>query len=50
MDRATCLGGTEVYVESGYWRKNANSTHISECMHEEACKGGLVTENEHPVE
>ena len=29
MDRATCLGGTEVYIEDKYWREDMNSSQVA---------------------
>ncbi|CAI2369157.1 unnamed protein product [Moneuplotes crassus] len=39
---ADCLGGNQVYVKSGYWRRFQNSTKIVECIVEEACEGGFL--------
>ena len=49
MDDASCLGGTEIDVNDGYWRKSQNSTTIVRCINDEACKGGYAPENQYPV-
>ncbi|CAI2368076.1 unnamed protein product [Moneuplotes crassus] len=56
---ADCLGGNQVSVKSGYWRRFQNSTKIVECIVEEACEGGFLdveddnqtynSKNIHPV-
>ena len=49
MGNANCLGGLEVYVDDGYWRKSTNSTSMIECLRDKSCKGGYHPENQHPV-
>ncbi|CAI2360413.1 unnamed protein product [Moneuplotes crassus] len=56
---ADCLGGNQVSVKSGHWRRSKNSTKIVECIVKEACQGGFVdvtkdnqtsnSKNIHPV-
>ena len=50
MNNAECLGGTEVFLDKGYWRISKNTTKTYECLVEDACKGGYVEDSEHPVE
>ncbi|CAI2371351.1 unnamed protein product [Moneuplotes crassus] len=50
MDHATCLGGTEIYVDNGFWRKTPNSTEIIKCPREDSCLGKYVPGIEEPTE
>ena len=50
MSHASCLGGTQIYVDKGYWRSTMNSTKIIECIRADACFGGYKPQNEYPVE
>ncbi|CAI2364411.1 unnamed protein product [Moneuplotes crassus] len=36
---AECLGGAQIFLRPGYWRRYHNSTKIVECIDKEACKG-----------
>ena len=49
MDNAVCLGGTEINVFEGFWRRTANSTKVIECPSEKACLGGFVDKELFPV-
>ncbi|CAI2362506.1 unnamed protein product [Moneuplotes crassus] len=42
---ADCLGGTQISVRSGYWRRFQNSSKIVECIFKDACIGGFIDEN-----
>ncbi|CAI2361394.1 unnamed protein product [Moneuplotes crassus] len=50
FDKGNCLGGIEVYLEEGYWRKTLNSTSVTKCLRKKSCKGGFSESNEHPIE
>ena len=50
MTNASCLGGKEIHVEKGYWRRSMNSTSMIECIREDSCLGGYKPNNTHPVE
>ncbi|CAI2360059.1 unnamed protein product [Moneuplotes crassus] len=50
FDKGNCLGGIEVYLEEGYWRRTLNSTSITKCLRKKSCKGGFSEVNEHPIE
>ena len=49
MDNAICLGGKQIHVDKGYWRKDGNSTEPFPCFNEDACLGGYSATNSHPV-
>ncbi|CAI2365727.1 unnamed protein product [Moneuplotes crassus] len=36
---AECLGGSEIYLRSGYWRRFHHSTKIAQCVNKDACEG-----------
>lgn len=50
MKHATCLGGTQINVDQGYWRFTQNSSVIIEWPNTSGCIGGYKPENEYPVE
>ncbi|CAI2361155.1 unnamed protein product [Moneuplotes crassus] len=37
---ADCLGGNQVSLKPGYWRRYQNSTKVVECIFRDACPGG----------
>jgi hypothetical protein len=39
-----------ISLNKGYWRIDPNSTDIMECPNADACLGGFVPEDEHPVQ
>ena len=43
MNNAVCEGDNVISVNSGYWRKNINSTLIVEWPNKDACAGGYNT-------
>ncbi|CAI2379704.1 unnamed protein product [Moneuplotes crassus] len=49
MDRATCLGGEQVSVDSGYWRRFKNSTSIQYCPFKSACMGSFSDKDVSPT-
>jgi hypothetical protein len=49
VDNAYCPSSEVINVDSGYWRKNTNSTLIIECPNKKAWKGGYFPRNIHPV-
>lgn len=44
----TCLGGSEISINPGYWRNSTNSTKIYPCLEDTACLGGLTSECDTP--
>ena len=46
---AEWLGGQQISVRSGYWRRFQNSTFISQWLNEKACQGGYNEESSHPI-
>ena len=50
MNNAVWLGGTQVNVASGYWRKTSNSTKIIEWPNPKAWDGNYVDQEMFPVE
>ena len=50
MNNAVWLGGTQVSVASGYWRKTSNSTTIVEWPNPSAWNGKYVDQEMFPVE
>ena len=50
MNNAVWLGGTQVSVASGYWRKTSNSTTIVEWPNKSAWNGNYVDQEMFPVE
>ena len=44
-----CLGGNQIYVDSGYWRKNSNTSTVVPCINTKACIGGFVDREIMPV-
>ena len=48
-NNANWLGGVQIYVNSGYWRKSTNSTYMSEWPRQNSCLGEYHPENEYPV-
>ena len=49
MNNAVWLGGTQVTVTSGYWRKISNSTTIVEWPNPSAWNGNYVDQEMFPV-
>ena len=49
MNNAVWLGGSEVNIESGYWRKTSNSTLPIECPNKSAWLGGYINKEMFPV-
>ena len=47
---AAWLGGTQVYVDSGFWRKSSNTSTIVPWINEKAWKGGYIDRADAPVE
>eukprot|EP00347_Sterkiella_histriomuscorum_P001801 403370625 len=37
--KATCLGGSKIYPQQGYWRKSNQTATIIRCLYPEACLG-----------
>ena len=50
MNNAVWLGGTQINVASGYWRKTSNSTKIIEWPNPKAWDGNYVDQEMFPVE
>ena len=48
-NNANWLGGVQIYVNSGYWRKSTNSTYMSEWPRQSSCFGEYHPENQYPV-
>ena len=46
---ANCLGGVQIYVNSGYWRSSTNSTYMSEWPRQNSWLGQYHPENQYPV-
>jgi len=44
----TCLGGSKIAIEAGYWRYDTNKTNMVRCEENSICKGGLVDQVYHP--
>jgi hypothetical protein len=49
MDNAQCFGGTEIYIEEGFWRSSLNSTSLISWLREEAWEGGYEEDQQYPV-
>ena len=49
IDNAVCRGGTQIEVNSEYWRRTPNSTLIVEWLSPYACNGGYQLDNQNPV-
>ena len=49
LNFAECLGGNQIYVDSGYWRRTINSIKIVKWINPEACLGGFVDQEYAPV-
>ena len=47
---AAWLGGTQIYVDSGFWRKSSNTSTIVPWINAKACKGGYIDQIDAPVE
>ena len=47
---AAWLGGTQVYVYSGFWRKSSNTSTIVQWINEKVWKGGYIDRADAPVE
>lgn len=45
-DHTICLGGTQLYLQPGFWRKDAQSDEILSCNPKKKCRGGLATGND----
>ena len=50
MNNAVCLGGKDIEVDNGYWRKTPNSTDIIEWPRKDSCLGKYVKDSENPSE
>ena len=44
-----CLGGNQIFVDSGYWRKNSNTSTVVPCINTKACLGEFVDREIMPV-
>eukprot|EP00347_Sterkiella_histriomuscorum_P018648 403344713 len=42
---AECPGGKEIIVSAGYWRSNFYSSNVMQCLLDEACIGGSLSED-----
>ncbi|CDW87780.1 UNKNOWN [Stylonychia lemnae] len=40
-----CLGGSQIELQSGFWRSSNLSSQIHQCMNTAACLGGLMIDN-----
>ncbi|CAI2375458.1 unnamed protein product [Moneuplotes crassus] len=49
MEDVVCEGGSEINVNSGFWRETLNSTSIVECENKDACNGGYVDDYNQPT-
>ena len=49
LSNAQCLGGIQIYVDSGFWRRNSNSTKIVKCINPDAWLGNFIDQIESPV-
>ncbi|CAI2367043.1 unnamed protein product [Moneuplotes crassus] len=46
---AECLGGSEIYLRSGHWRRFHNSTKVVECINKDSCKGEYKPDGSSPA-
>ncbi|CAI2365361.1 unnamed protein product [Moneuplotes crassus] len=46
---AECLGGSEIYLRSGHWRRFHNSTKVVECINKDSCKGEYKLDGSSPA-
>lgn len=44
-----CWGGSEIYVDEGFWRATLTSSKIFKCQVKKNCLGGYNLTNEAPV-
>jgi hypothetical protein len=49
MDNAIWLGGTQIYLDKGYWRNSLNSTKLYKWRNKEACLGQFLDREIHPT-
>jgi hypothetical protein len=49
MDNAIWLGGTQIYLNEGYWRNSINSTKLYKWRNKEACLGQFMDREIHPT-
>jgi hypothetical protein len=49
MDNAIWLGGTQIYLDEGYWRNSLNSTKLYKWRNKEACLGQFLDREIHPT-
>ena len=50
ISNAVCLGGKQIYVNDGYFRKSNESDLVIEWIRKESCKGGFIEYSLYPVE
>ena len=48
-NNANWLGGANIWVDSGYFRKSTNSSYILPWIYQSACLGEYHPENEYPI-
>ena len=49
MDNTNCLGGIEINVDSGYWRRSLNSTFIAQWPFKDSWLGGFNSTTTYPI-
>jgi hypothetical protein len=49
LENAYWPGGSEIYLDPGYWRYSTNSTDIISCIRKDSWKGGYQEKQIHPV-
>jgi hypothetical protein len=49
MSDAVWLGGTQINVDKGFWRRSTNSSQVISWLNKYACLGGYEPENENPT-
>ena len=50
INHADWLGGEQISVDSGYWRKSITSTYVIQCPRTKSWLGGYHPENDYPIQ